>query len=106
MKLIDGDALLELYADRLEKLEERYGVHSGECGVLAGAMKLLEIQPTIEPERTHGHWIHKGCGCFECDQCGELVSTNVYIVAKASDRFKFCSSCGSDMREGEKGVVD
>ena len=51
MRLIDADTLLELYSDRLEKLEERYGVYSGECGVLAGAMKLLEIQPTIEPER-------------------------------------------------------
>ena len=56
-RLIDADALLELYADRLEKLEERYGVHSSECGVLAGAMKLLEIQPTIEPERKKGRWI-------------------------------------------------
>ena len=54
---------------------------------------------SIEPERKKGHWIHKGCGCFECDQCGELISTNVYIIAKASARFKFCPSCGADMRE-------
>ena len=55
-------------------------------------------QPTIEPERTKGHWTHRGAGCFECDQCGELVTLNVYIAAKASDRFKFCPSCGADMR--------
>lgn len=63
---------------------------------------IIRISPTIE--RKHGHWIHRGGGCFECDQCGELVSTNVYTPEKASDRFKFCPSCGSDMRGGEQDV--
>jgi len=40
---------MDIYANRLKLLEMRYGVDSTECGVLAGAMKLLETQPTIKP---------------------------------------------------------
>lgn len=65
----------------------------------------LDNAPSVTPKMRTGKWIHKGCGCFECDQCGELVSTNVYTAEKASDRFKFCPSCGSDMR-GEQDAVD
>ena len=39
---------------------------------------------------------------IECDQCGKLVASNVYTDAKVSDCFKFCSECGSDMREDEQ----
>ena len=63
---------------------------------------IIRISPTIE--RKHGRWVHRGCGVFECDQCGELVSTNAYKAEKASDRFKFCSSCGADMRGSEQDV--
>lgn len=70
------------------------------------ALKMLidkiDNAPAIEPERAHGHWIHRGGCLFECDQCGELVIVNAYTPEKASDRFKFCSSCGADMREGEQ----
>lgn len=55
MRLIDADALMDLYANRLELLAERYCPDSSECGVLAGAMKLLEAQPTIEERKTE--WI-------------------------------------------------
>lgn len=96
MRLIDADALLELYADRLEKLEERYGVYSSECGVLAGAMKLLEIQPTIEPERKKGQWEMKPdpYGFFEeipvCSECG--------CTTAMRKTYNFCPNCGADMR--------
>lgn len=47
MRLIDGDALMEIYEDRFEKIAIRYGFNS-ECGVLSGAMKLLADQQTIK----------------------------------------------------------
>ena len=47
-RLIDADALMEIYADRMSAVAERYSIGSSECGILAGAMKLLETQPTIE----------------------------------------------------------
>lgn len=56
------------------------------------------IKALPSAQRKKGHWIHIGCGCFECDQCSELVSTNVYRTEKASDSFKFCPNCGADMR--------
>ena len=51
MRLIDADALIEIFEDRLEKLRTRYGNYSGESGVCAGAIHLVQEQPTIEPER-------------------------------------------------------
>lgn len=60
----------------------------------------IETVPSAHPERKQGKWIHKGAYCFACDQCGDLVSINVYIVQHVYDRFKFCPNCGADMREG------
>ena len=84
MRLIDADNFIE----RLSHIPM----------VQEAIRKAMDKMPTIEPERKKGKWIHKGCGCFECDQCGERVSLNVYIAEKASDRFKFCPNCGADMR--------
>lgn len=52
MRLMDADALLEIYEDRKYLLMERFGYDSSEAGVLSGAIKLLEAQPTISLE--HG----------------------------------------------------
>ena len=88
MRAINEDDVIKMLSD---------GWRSGKYPSASTVRSL----PTIEPERAHGHWIHRGAGCFECDQCGELVSTNVYKAEKASDRFKFCPECGVDMREGD-----
>ena len=53
--------------------------------------------------RKTGKWIHKGCACFECNQCGERVTLNVYTTEKTNERFKFCPNCGADMRGEEDG---
>ena len=90
MRLIDADALMDLYANRLELLGERYWPDSSECGVLSGAMKLLEAQPTIE-ERKAGKAIVKSTGYrgyWACDQCGTEI--------KCTDNF--CRHCGADLR--------
>lgn len=102
MRLVDADALLELYADRLEKLEERYGIHSSECGVLAGAMKLLEIQPTIESERKKGQWINhrndNGHNIADCNICGNSIQW-----FDDDEKPRFCCMCGADNRGEECG---
>ena len=46
-RLIDADALLKIYSNRYEKLSERYGFDSSELGILCGASKLLDVQPTV-----------------------------------------------------------
>ena len=46
-RLIDADALMDIFADRLVKISERYGTHSAVAGAVSGAMKLLDIQPTV-----------------------------------------------------------
>lgn len=94
MRPIDADALKTIYEDRLNILEERYGFFS-EVGVLAGAIKLLDMQPTIEPERKRGRWIetdNEQPYDYICSECGY-----------GSDwEDNFCACCGAAMTEGEQ----
>ena len=46
-RLIDADALMNIFADRLMKVSERYGINSAVAGAVSGAMKLLDVQPTV-----------------------------------------------------------
>lgn len=48
MRLIDADALVDIFEDRFEKVRNRYGYYSEEAGVLAGALHLIRVQPTID----------------------------------------------------------
>lgn len=45
--LVDRNGLMDIYADRLTAVAERYSPDSSECGILSGAMKLLAIMPTV-----------------------------------------------------------
>lgn len=96
MRLTDADVLMDLYANRLELLAERYGLDSSECGVLAGAMKLLEAQPTIE-ERKTGKWIKNSNGTYSCDKCHSWIPNEQHYYAN------FCLYCGADMRGEQDG---
>lgn len=92
MRTIDADALMDIYANRMDLLVERYGIDSTACGTLSGAMKLLKMQHTIKPERKRGRWIAQEFGsCAECSECHEL-----YNIPMAYSNF--CPNCGSDMR--------
>ena len=53
--------------------------------------KIIDEQPTIEPERKAGHWILDRSGAYCCDKCMEPCAT--YAMMKPRD--KFCKMCGS-----------
>lgn len=46
-RLIDADELMNIFADRLAKVSVRYGIDSAVAGAVSGAMKLLDVQPTV-----------------------------------------------------------
>lgn len=46
-RLIDADALMDIFADRLVKVSVRYGVDSAVAGAVSGAMTLLDVQPKV-----------------------------------------------------------
>ena len=70
------------------------------------ARKLIDEQPTVQPEHIRGHWIRdrswsEGVGMGEsyghywkCDKCGHLEKSNGGVCG-----CNFCSNCGSDNRK-------
>ena len=68
MRLIDGDILMDEYVDRLVKVSERYGIDSSEAGILSGAMKLLDSQPSAQPE------------IIRCKDCKYFYYDHPYII--------------------------
>ena len=92
MRLIDADALMKIYGNRMSAVALRYSVNSSECGILAGAMKLLEEQPTIQP--TTAHWIIDGHH-IQCSHCEEYMCD----TDREGDPIprNFCPNCGVRM---------
>lgn len=60
--------------------------------------QIIDEQPTIEPERKTGRWIHKELNHFCCDQCKTL-----FVVLIGTEELHFCPNCGADMRGEEHG---
>ena len=85
---------MDEYADRLLKVSERYGIDSSEAGILSGAMKLLDSQPSAEREEYRtGKW--KQCGKeIECDRCGAIYPDYIHPIC---GRHNYCPNCGAKM---------
>lgn len=112
MRAIDGDALIDIFDDRLEKIRNRYGDYSGEAGVCAGALHLIRVQPTIE-ERKTGKWLKVGGyvtpggdPVWCCSECGKGM--HVYGIEHRSygsdisdGQWVACPNCDAKMEETE-----
>ena len=91
MRLIDADALIELWKG---------------CTFNGDITPIIANAPTIAPARKTGKWIDgkrmKFDGTFywfrQCDQCG--YERNDCDTEKDSN---FCPDCGADMREVQDG---
>ena len=70
----------------------RLAIHKVDIVAALSNMATSDVREVV-----HGKWEHIGCGVFQCDQCGERISLNVYTDDKASDIFKFCPNCGAEM---------
>ena len=99
MRLIDADALIPMM---------KYATTDSEIGIFPikigfdDIKKVINEQPTIEPQRKKGHWIRHpeqrnifNGKTIECSECHEK-----YTVQYIEDEL-FCRYCGADMREPE-----
>ena len=57
-------------------------------------------EPSAEPERKKGKWIHKHCVWF-CSKCGENPTKGMRYVQGRDELYDFCPKCGS-YNGGEK----
>lgn len=91
MRTIDADALKK-HIDKLPALPD--GNFAGNHSALKA---IINMQPTIEPDRKKGKWIyvngHTAINCSACYHCGWSLSFEDTVK-----RFNFCPSCGADMR--------
>lgn len=91
MRLIDADALIGTL--------HNYGFYDGNDRTLV--YEVIQLQPTIEPERLKGHWIpiDEDSDVYECDVCRTTYDT----ICGTFDLPYFCPHCGADMRGDQNG---
>lgn len=96
MRLIDADTLMDIYANRLKLLAMRYGVDSTECGVLAGAMKLLETQRIVKDHPIRHYVLNERfpLRIKKCPACGAE-----YYYFRDCDNDEYCEECGERTEE-------
>jgi hypothetical protein len=89
VRAIDADALQKEYMHE----------HDGK------RLMLIDVAPTIEPQRKKGKWNFIGDQMFECSECGTYYTQSQFhqMRVRISDTEfpKFCPECGADMREPE-----
>lgn len=96
MRLIDADKLKE-HIDKLPALPD-----GNFAGTHRNLKALINMQPTIEPERKKGTWIYGedeyGIDGYHCDKCGFFVQWDyVHNFINYIDDYNFCPNCGSKM---------
>ena len=90
MRLIDADAL----KSRIERMWKSRQLTNTKYKTF---IELLDVEPTIEPERKKGRWISADAifhGVpFYCSECGEVTRDTVMW----KPRWNFCPICGARM---------
>ena len=110
MRLIDADALKELFREvigRIAKKPEMNGNLEHMIRASAMVIQMIDDAPTVQPERKTGRWIYGesevGNDGYYCSECGNFVP---WIYEESAMNFimeyKFCPNCGADMRPTER----
>ena len=110
MKLIDADALKELFSEVIGHIAKKPEMNGNlEHMIRASAMviQMIDDAPTVQPERKTGHWVEIGDEPYdewECDACGFVIDGSGCIDPEEyRDIYRFCPNCGADMRGEEDG---
>ena len=94
MRAIDADRLKE-HIDKLPALPD--GNFAGNHSALKA---LINMQPSIEPERKPGHWEwDQRTGEYVCSECGcNPIYERTTPDCSEIDKYKFCRWCGAEMK--------
>ncbi len=100
MRLIDADALIA----RCGSWYTEEGTEEGFIGILKN---VVDMMPTIEPERKTGRWIYgednlrSGVDGWFCSKCGHFEMWDYSADMKSAELNlpNFCPNCGAAMIE-------
>lgn len=94
MRAIDADRLKE-HIDKLPALPD--GNFAGNHSALKA---LINMQPSVEPERPHGKWKwDQRTGEYVCSECGcNPIYERTTPDCSEIDKYKFCRWCGAKMK--------
>ena len=88
MRLIDADALMELYADSKD-----FSIAMCNVPIPVVRQNILDM-PTIEAEPVkHSAWERCGSVLCECQNCGEIYS----MSGNLGKGWNYCPNCGAKM---------
>lgn len=111
-RLIDANALKQMFDEREADDIELYGCHIVECFPADDAKEIVDKAPTVDAVPVvHGHW-EDGWGedyygniaykSIDCSNCNEIFKTDDREYWK--NRFKVCPFCGAIMDGGNEDV--
>ena len=101
MRLIDGEKLISVFAERKEAWRGNGVLPSNESLMWLAAMDITSNAPTVEAVPVkHGRWINSGYACGEykyvCSVCGGIEWRT------GCRQMKYCMFCGAKMDLGGK----
>ena len=105
-RLIDANALKQMFDEREADDVEMYGCHIVECFPADDAKEIVDKMPTVDAVKVvHAHWIYDD---DEVDgnmqaHCSNCFAGDVHAAWKKNS-VPYCWSCGAKMDEDFKGV--
>ena len=89
--LIRREDAIKILSQRAEILRGEYGDLGGAC---SGALKIIKVIPSAEPERKKGKWQRrKGGDCWECSECHAVLEIDDIV----QHNYYYCYHCGANM---------
>ena len=106
MRLIDADKVIDVILKECVEYELNYDYCSGVMDGLGKAIKIIVVQPTIEPVK-RGKWVEIGQQYIhdwqmmnKCSACGHTVTNVSY--GDSVIHLKYCPYCGAEMENDEE----
>lgn len=104
-RLIDANELSEEIKSLSTTLTGRHTLIEHMDAFRSSVLRIIDEQPTAEPQRLKGEWILLEYDYFTCNVCGYMRLNGCDSGNEAREKLenkdypKFCEHCGADMQQ-------